>query len=370
MPEDRVYNFSAGPCILPVEVLEECKGDMLNFKKSGMGVMEMSHRSKDFVNIYNETEKNLRDVLAIPDHYKVLFAQGGASLQFASVPLNFFGGGKTNGDYAVTGQWGEKAVKECGKYGTGTAVCNTKPQKFTHIPPVAEWKMSDPETTAFLHYTDNETVNGVEFTAPPEIGTGVPLVADMSSNFCTRPIDVGKHAMIYAGAQKNAGIAGNTICMVDEKYMSQEMKICPSVCSWKTQAGADGMYNTPPCYAIYVTGVYLKYTKEKGGVSFWAEQCAKKSGMIYDVIDGSSDYYTCPVQKDSRSRCNLPFQIGGGNDALEKKFLEEAKKINLYTLAGHRTVGGIRASLYNGMPMKGVETLQDFMKSFMEENPL
>ncbi|CAD7966894.1 unnamed protein product [Amoebophrya sp. A25] len=278
MPESRVYNFSAGPCIMPVEVLEECKQDMLNYKGAGMGVMEMSHRSKDFVAIYNQTEKDLRDVLAVPDNYKVLFQQGGASLQFAAVPMNFFGGGKTHADYAVTGQWTEKAVKEAQKYGTATAVCNTKPEKFTHIPPQSEWKMSDPETTAYFHYCDNETVNGVEFGYVPEVS--VPLVGDMSSNFLTRPVDVSKFAMIYAGAQKNAGPAGNTICIIKDEFIGKQMPITPTVMSWKSQCDADGMYNTPPCYSIYVTGVYLKYTKSKGGLAYWADQSAKKSSMF------------------------------------------------------------------------------------------
>jgi len=363
----RVYNFSAGPCMMPMEVLEECRGDFMNFQGTGMSVMEMSHRSKDFMNIFAEAEANLREVLNVPQTHKTMFLQGGATLQFSCVPLNMFGSGKTRADFAVTGQWGEKAYKESGKYGIANLACNTKPQKFSYIPPVSEWAISDPSQTAFLHYTANETVNGVEFQYTPDI-KDIPLVADMSSNFITRPVDVSKHAVIYAGAQKNCGPAGNTILMVDQKYLGKEMPICPTYCSWKAFADADSMYNTPACYSIYVTGVYLKYTKAKGGVTYWEEQSLKKSQRIYDIIDGSDGFFTNPVQKDARSRVNVPFQIQGGNEELEKKFLAEAQKKKLYTLSGHRSVGGIRASLYNGMPMRGVELLAEHMKDFMSEN--
>lgn len=360
-----MYNFSAGPSMMPVEVLEEVQKQMLNWNGCGMSVMEMSHRGKEFVGIANEAEKNMREILDIPDEYKVIFVQGGATLQFSAIPLNMLGT-KGKADYLVTGQWGDKAQKECNKYGTGNVVASTKATKHTHIPKPEEWKL-DPEA-AYFHYCMNETVNGVEFQYTPEVST--PMVADMSSNFMSRKIDVRKHACIYAGLQKNVGPAGMAVNILRPELVSgaDEMKICPTYCSWKTTSDADSMYNTPACFTMYVMGEYLKYTKKMGGVAFWEEQAIKKSGLLYDTIDGSDGFYQCPVEKESRSRMNVPFTINGGDEALEKKFLEDAKKVKLYTLAGHRSVGGCRASIYNGMPVEGVEALTGFMKSFMDEN--
>jgi len=364
--EGRVYNFSAGPSIMPVEVLETVQSEMLNYKESGMSVMEMSHRSKEFVGIANEAEKNLREILDVPDNYKVCFFQGGATLQFAAIPLNMLGQ-KTKADYLITGQWGEKAHKEAAKYCVSQAVCNSKASKFTTIPGQGEWKL-DAEA-AYVHYCMNETVNGVEFATTPDVGD-VPLVADMSSNFMSRPIEVRKHACIYAGLQKNVGPAGMAVSIIRDDFANgaNELKICPTYCSWKTCADNASMYNTPACFTIYVMGEYLKYTKKVGGIAHWDELADKKSRMIYDIADGSDGFYTAPVDKACRSRMNVPFTILGDDEALTKKFLSEAGKVKLFTLAGHRSVGGIRASLYNGMPMKGVETLADFMKSFMDEN--
>jgi phosphoserine aminotransferase len=366
MAEGRVYNFSAGPSMMPLEVLEGIQKNLVNYEKTGMSVMEMSHRSKEFVAIAKEAEKDLRDILDVPADYKVIFNQGGATLQFASVPLNMLGA-KTKADYLITGQWGEKAHKECNKYGTGQAACNTKATKFTTIPKKEEWKL-DPEA-AYVHYCMNETVNGVEFNYTPDVGS-VPLVADMSSDFVSKPIEVRKHACIYAGAQKNLGPAGICINIISPEFVSgaNELKICPTYCSWKTVADNESMHNTPACFSLYCIGEYLKYTKKVGGVQHWNEQSDKKAGMIYDCIEGSDGFYSCPVEKSARSRMNVPFIIQGGNEALEKKFMEEAKKVKLYTLAGHRSVGGLRASLYNGMPVEGVEALQSFMKSFLDEN--
>eukprot|EP00441_Pelagodinium_beii_P005813 CAMPEP_0197705956 /NCGR_PEP_ID=MMETSP1338-20131121/126697_1 /TAXON_ID=43686 ORGANISM="Pelagodinium beii, Strain RCC1491" /NCGR_SAMPLE_ID=MMETSP1338 /ASSEMBLY_ACC=CAM_ASM_000754 /LENGTH=394 /DNA_ID=CAMNT_0043289865 /DNA_START=75 /DNA_END=1258 /DNA_ORIENTATION=- len=389
----RVYNFSAGPSQMPEEVLLEVQKELVNYKGTGMSVMEMSHRSKEFMAIASEAEKNLRDIFGVPSDYKVLLNQGGATLQFSSIPLNMLGE-KGKGDYlvtgqwgekackecnkygkgqealqheVVTGQWGEKACKECNKYGKGQEACNTKSTKFTTIPDKSAWKL-DPGAS-YVHYCDNETVNGVEWAYTPDVGD-VPLVSDMSSNFCSRPINVGKHAYIYAGIQKNLGPAGLAVGFLHPSFADgkHEAKICPTYCSFKTTAANDSMYNTPACFTMYVMGEYLKYTKKAGGITYWAEQSDKKSGMLYDVINGSDGFYGCPVDKSCRSRMNVPFVIMGGNEALEKKFLEDAKKQKLYTLAGHRSVGGCRASLYNGMPMEGVDTLCSFMKSFMDEN--
>jgi len=303
----------------------------------------------------------------VPDGYKVFFMQGGATLQFSCVPLNMLGT-NTKADYLVTGQWSEKAYKECSKYCTGAqAACNTKSTKFTTIPGKADWKL-DPQA-AYVHYCANETVNGVEFSYTPEVGD-VPLVADMSSNFCSKPVDVSKHAYIYAGIQKNLGPAGISVGIVRDDFANgtNELKICPTYCSWKTCADNGSMYNTPASFTLYVMGEYLKYTKKVGGLAHWAEMSDKKSGLLYDAIDKSDGFYCCPVAKDARSRMNVPFTIMGGNEEVEKKFLEGAKKEKLFTLAGHRSVGGCRASLYNGMPMEGVEKLNDYMKSFMDEN--
>jgi len=235
------------------------------------------------------------------------------------------------------------------------------------IPKKEDWKI-DPEA-AYVHYCMNETVNGVEFHYTPDVGD-VPLVADMSSDFVSKPIEVSKHAVIYAGVQKNLGPSGMCVNIVSPEFVSgkHEAKICPTYCSWKTCADNDSMYNTPACFTMYAMGEYLKYTKKMGGVAYWAEQSDKKSGMIYDAIDGSDGFYSCPVDKSCRSRMNIPFVIKGGNEALEKKFLEEAKKVKLYTLAGHRSVGGCRASVYNGMPVEGADALRNFMNSFKDEN--
>jgi len=366
MADGRVYNFSAGPSMMPVEVLEDMQREMINYKGCGMSVMEMSHRSKDFMQIASEAEKNLRDIFGVPDDYRVIMAQGGATLQFSSIPLNMLGT-KGKADYLVTGQWGEKAFQECKKYGTAQASCNTKPTKFTSIPDKSSWTL-DPEA-AYVHYCDNETVNGVEWGYTPDVGS-VPLVADMSSNFCSRPIDVSKHAYIYAGIQKNLGPAGMSVGFIRPDFATgaHESPICPTYCSFKTTADSGSMYNTPACFTIYAMGEYLKYTKKVGGIAHWTELSAKKSGLIYEAIDGSDAFYQCPIEKSARSRMNIPFTIMGGNEELEKKFLDGAKKEKLYTLAGHRSVGGCRASLYNGMPVEGVEKLRDFMKSFMDEN--
>jgi len=364
--EGRVYNFSAGPSIMPVEVLQRVQSEMLNYQKCGMSVMEMSHRSKEFVAIASEAEKNLRDILDVPAEYKVCFFQGGATLQFAAVPLNMLGA-KTKADYLITGQWGEKAHKEAAKYCVSQASCNSKASKFTTIPDKSTWKLDS--EAAYVHYCMNETVNGVEFMGTPDVGD-VPLVADMSSNFMSKPIEVKKHAAIYAGLQKNVGPAGMAVSIIRDDFASgvNELKICPTYCSWKTCAENQSMYNTPACFTIYVMGEYLKYTKEVGGISHWDEVSGKKSGMIYDIIEGSDGFYHAPVEKSCRSRMNVPFTINGDDEALTKKFLAEAQKVKLFTLAGHRSVGGCRASLYNGMPMAGVETLGDFMKSFQDEN--
>jgi phosphoserine aminotransferase len=362
---DRVFNFSAGPSMMPVEVLDQCSREMKNWNGSGMGVAEMSHRGKEFVQIWNVAETNLRQLLDVPQNFKILMLQGGASGMFASVPLNLLGSNTTACDYVTTGQWSEKAVKEAKKYTTAcNEVASSKASKFTIIPDASTWKKTP--GAAYFHYCDNETVNGVEFPTVPQVD--VPLVGDHSSNFLTRPINFEKHACVYAGAQKNAGPAGVTFNMVREDLLGKALPICPTVMNWKAFVDADGMYNTPPTYAVYMLGLCLEHTKKAGGVQHMQEMRAKTSKAVYDTIDTCDGFYVCPIDKSCRSRTNIPFVIKGGNDALEKKFLEGAKKHNLYTLAGHRSVGGIRASIYNCMPLEGVDTLVSYMKSFADEN--
>jgi phosphoserine aminotransferase len=352
--------------MLPIEILENVQADMLNFKGTGQSVMEMSHRSKEYLHIYNAAEKDMRDLLQIPGHYKVLNLQGGATLQFSAIPLNLLGGtaGKKC-DYMVTGQWSAKSFEEARKYGDPQTVFDMKTSKYTTIADSSAWKARD--DAAYLYYCDNETVNGVEFQYVPD-SHGVPLVADMSSNFMSRPVDVNKYAVIYAGVQKNLGPAGNTVVIVDEKFLGKyEHPLTPVYCSWKTASDAGSMYNTPSCFSIYVMGLYLKYTKERGGVQYWEDVSSRKSQMLYDVIDESDGFYSAPVHKSCRSRMNIPFIIDGGNEALEKKFLDQATAAGFINLAGHRSVGGLRASIYNGMPVEGVDALVLFMKNFQEQ---
>jgi phosphoserine aminotransferase len=325
----------------------------------------MSHRGKEFVQIWNVAESNLRQLLNVPQNFKVLMLQGGASGQFASVPLNLLGSATTPADYITTGQWSEKAVKEAKKYTSAAAeVASSKASKFTIIPDASTWKLSP--GAAYFHYCDNETVNGVEFPAIPQVA--VPLVGDHSSNFLTRPIDFEKHVCVYAGAQKNAGPAGVTCTFVKEDALGKALPITPTVLNYKSFVDADGMYNTPPCFAVYMLGLCLEHTKKVGGIAHMQEMRAKTSKAVYDVINASDGFYTCPVDKSCRSRTNIPFVLKGGNDALEKKFLEEAKKQQMTYLNGHRSVGGIRASIYNCMPLEGVDALVSFMKAFADEN--
>ena len=369
LSEGRVYNFSAGPSMLPTEVLEQVQMELLNYNKTGQSVMEMSHRSKEYIQIYNAAEKDLRDLLAIPSHYKVLNLQGGATLQFSAIPLNLLGGeGGNKCDYVVTGQWSEKSYVEAKRYGAASTAVDMKATKYTRIADPSTWSLRP--DARYLCYCDNETVNGVEFKYTPD-SKGVPLVADVSSNFMSRPIDVSAHAVIYAGIQKNLGPAGNTVVIVDEKYIGKyEHPLTPVYCSWKTAADAGSMYNTPSCFAIYVMGLYLKFTKSKGGVKYWESLSAKKSALLYDAIDSSEGFYSAPVDVSSRSRMNVPFIINKGDEILEKKFLDEANKAGLINLAGHRSVGGLRASIYNGVPLEGVDALVSFMRNFAQVNAL
>merc|ERR1740121_3324449 len=360
--EGRAVNFSAGPCCLPLEVLQTAKDDLLSWHGCGCSVLEMSHRSKEYESIIFQAEKDMRELLSVPANFKILFLQGGATAQFAALPLNLLGSKDAVGSYAVTGQWGEKALAECKKYGKAHAACNTKSSKFTKIPPQSEWDVS--ADAAYLHYTSNETVNGVEFKDVPKVSGNTLLVCDWSSNFMSKAIDWDKHAMIYAGAQKNIGAAGVTVVIVREDLLGKELAACPTAMSYKTYAKADSMYNTPPCYAIYIMGLYLQYAKKNGGLAHFDELAEKRANLLYGTIDNSDGFYACPVEKDCRSRMNVPFVIKGDDAALTKEFLAEAKALGMTNLAGHRSVGGCRASLYNAMPVEGVAKLANFMDKF------
>merc|ERR1712176_282492 len=338
------------------------QNDMLSWQGSGCSVLEMSHRSKEYESIIFQAEKDMRELLKVPANFKILFLQGGATTQFAAVPLNLLGKNGAEADYVVTGQWGEKALAECAKWGKANAVCNTWATKFTKIPPQSEWKTSS--DAVYLHYTSNETVNGVEFKETPAVQGNTLLVCDWSSNFMSKPIDWDKHAMIYAGAQKNIGPAGVTVVIVRDDLLGKELKECPTALSYQVFAKADSMYNTPSCYAIYVMGLYLDYAKRNGGIAHFDALAEKRAKLLYDNIDNSGGFYTCPVDKACRSRMNVPFVIKGDDAALTKEFLAESKALGMTNLAGHRSVGGCRASIYNAMPIEGVARLANFMDKF------
>lgn len=357
----RVYNFSAGPATLPVEVLEKAQADLLGWQGSGVSVMEMSHRGSAFVSIAEKATQDLRKLLNVPDNYSVLFLQGGAAGQFAGVPMNLFGS-SDKADYLVTGNWGKKAIKEAKKYGDIQLAASSEDDGFTRIPARADWQLRD--DAAFVHYTPNETIQGVEFPDVPDIGD-VPLVGDWSSAFLSKPIDVSKYGVIYAGAQKNAGPAGVTLVIVRNDLMGSAMAHTPMVLDYQQQADADSMLNTPPCFAWYMAGLTFEWILDNGGLEGMAERNKRKADKLYGFID-ASDFYRNPVAPNARSRMNVPFLLA--NDDLNKPFLAEAEEAGLSTLKGHRAVGGMRASIYNAMPEAGVDALIDFMRDFEKSN--
>lgn len=357
----RVFNFSAGPAMLPEEVLKQAQAEMLDWNGSGMSVMEMSHRGKEFMSIAAEAEADLREVLAIPDNYKVLFLQGGASSQFAMVPMNLLRG-KSAADYINTGDWSKKAIAEAKRYCDVNVAATTDGNNFTSTPSQAELSLK--ADAAFVHYTPNETIRGVEFPYIPETGD-VPLVADMSSTILSRPIDVSKFGLIYAGAQKNIGPSGLTLVIVREDLMGQVIEGTPSMFNYQIAADNDSMYNTPPTYGWYLAGLVFKWLKNNGGLQAMAEVNERKAAKLYAAIDGS-DFYANPVAPECRSWMNVPFTLA--NAELDAIFLEEAKKVGLTTLKGHRSLGGMRASIYNAMPEAGVDALAAFMAEFEKRN--
>jgi phosphoserine aminotransferase len=354
---ERLYNFSAGPAVLPREVLEQARDELVNWQGCGMSVMEMSHRGKEYMGIQAQAEADLRELMGIPANYKVLFLQGGASSQFAMVPMNLLRG-KTSADYLNTGEWSKKGIKEAKKYGAVNVVASSEDKNFSYAPTQDAWKL-DPNA-AYVHYTPNETIGGVEIFWTPETGN-VPLVADMSSTILSRPIDVSKFGLIYAGAQKNIGPAGLTLVIVREDLIGQVVPGTPTMFDYKTHSENDSMYNTPPTYGIYIAGLVFKLLKAKGGLAAMEKTNRLKAGLLYDYLD-ATDFYNSPVARENRSLMNIPFTLKDA--ALDEDFLKGAKARGLVQLKGHRSVGGMRASIYNAMPVEGVQALVDYMKEF------
>ena len=358
---DRVYNFSAGPSVLPLPVLEKVKDELLNYGGSGQSVMEMSHRSEAFKKIAADAESNLRELMNIPDNYKVLFLQGGGTLQFSMVPLNLLKESK-KADYVVTGTWAKKAYKEACKFGDIKVVASSEEDTFTWVPKITKDDIR-PDAD-YVYITTNNTIYGTAYNYVPETGD-IPLVADMSSNILSEVVDVSKFGIIWAGAQKNVGPAGATIVIIREDLIGNADENVPTYLDYKVHAENDSMYNTPPCFAIYVAGEVFKHIKETGGLEAMEARNREKATKLYEHID-ASQLFKCPVVKEDRSMMNVVF-VTGDKD-LDKKFIAEAKAKGLVNLAGHRSIGGMRASIYNAMPMEGVDALIEFMKEFEEAN--
>lgn len=353
----QIYNFSAGPAVLPKEVLQQAAAEMLDWHGSGMSVMEMSHRGKEFMSIAVEAEADLRELLAIPANYKVLFLQGGAHAQFSMIPLNLLRNKKA-ADYIDTGIWSQKAIAEARKYCKVNVAASSADRHYTYAPEQSAWKL-DPDA-AYVHYTSNETIGGVEIFWTPETGD-VPLVCDMSSHILSRPIDVSRYGLIYAGAQKNIGPAGLTIVIVREDLIGETLPGTPTMLDYKIHADNDSMYNTPPTYGIYIAGLVFKWLKANGGLAAMEQLNIRKAAMLYDYI-ASSSLYVSPIAPDNRSRMNVPFTLR--NTALDAEFLKQAQQRGLLQLKGHKLVGGMRASIYNAMPIEGVQALVSFMQEF------
>lgn len=357
----RVYNFSAGPAVLPEEVLKEAAEEMLDYRGTGMSVMEMSHRSKAFETIIEEAEQDLRDLMNIPDNYKVLFLQGGAHLQFSAIPQNLMKNGVA--DYIITGQWAKKAFKEAQKYGKAVAVASSEDKTFSYIPDCSDLPIDD--DADYVYICENNTIYGTKFKELPNT-KGKDLVADVSSCFLSEPVDVSKYAIIYGGVQKNIGPAGMVIAIVREDLITDDvLPGTPTMMKYKTHADANSLYNTPNCYCIYICGKVFKWLKKQGGLEAMKERNEKKAKILYDYLD-ESKLFKGTVEKASRSLMNVPFVTGDPD--LDAKFVKEAKEAGLENLKGHRTVGGMRASIYNAMPIEGVEKLVEFMKKFEKEN--
>ena len=353
----RIFNFSAGPAVLPEDVLKQARDEMLDWHGSGMSVMEMSHRGKEFISIAESAEQDLRDLLAIPANYKVLLLQGGATLQFAMIPINLLRG-KSSADYINTGEWSKKAIAEAKKFCAVNVAASSEDRKFTYAPKQADWQLD--RDAAYVHYTGNETIGGVEFHWIPDT-KDVPLVCDLSSTLLSRPLDVSRFGLIYAGAQKNIGPAGLTIVIVREDLIGHAPAATASMLDYKVQADNDSMYNTPATYAIYIAGLVFSRLKQHGGLPAMEKINAAKAALLYDLLDASG-FYQSPVAREDRSWMNVPFTIRDA--ALDEPFLKQAQAQGLMQLKGHRSVGGMRASIYNAMPIEGVQALVRFMREF------
>ena len=357
----RVYNFSAGPAVLPVEVLQEAADEMLDYRGTGMSVMEMSHRSKAFDNIIKEAEADLRKLMNIPDNYKVLFLQGGASQQFAMIPMNFMRNRKAG--YILTGQWAKKAFSEAKIFGEAVELASSADKTFTYIPDCSDLPITD--DMDYVYICENNTIYGTKYHTLPNT-KGKLLIADQSSCFLSEPVDVSKYGVIYGGVQKNVGPAGVVIAIIREDLIPEEVdSTVPTMLQWKTQADAGSLYNTPPCYGIYICGKVFKWIKKMGGLDAMKKRNEEKAKILYDFLDNSKLFKGTVVPKD-RSLMNVPFVTG--NEELDAKFVAEAKAAGLENLKGHRTVGGMRASIYNAMPIEGVKALVEFMEKFEKEN--
>ncbi len=357
----RAYNFSAGPAALPEPVLRQAAEEMLDWHGSGMSVMEMSHRGKEFIAIHAEAESLLRELLAVPANYKVLFLQGGAIAENAIVPMNLLRG-KASADYIDTGEWSKKSIQEAGKYCKVNVAASARGGGYTRIPPREEWKLD--RNAAYVHICSNETIGGVEYHWTPQVGE-VPLVADMSSNLLSKPVDVAKYGLIYGGAQKNIGPAGLTIVIVRDDLLGQALPITPSAFDYRQQAEADSMLNTPPTYAIYIAGLVFKWIKAQGGLQAMQAHNRAKAALLYDFLDASR-FFASPVARADRSLMNVPFKLK--DEALDDAFLKGAEERRMLQLKGHRSVGGMRASIYNAMSMEGVAALVAYMREFEDRH--
>jgi len=359
----RAHNFNPGPAVLPVSVLEQAQAEMLDYQGCGMSVMEISHRSKTFEDIINTAEADLRELMGIPANYKVMFLQGGGSLQFAMVPMNIRPAG-ASADYIVTGAWTKTAIKEAGKIGLARAAASTEKSNFNCLPTPAEIQC-DPKA-AYLYFASNETIHGVEWSTEPVPPAGVPLVCDMSSDFVSRPVDVSKYGLIFAGAQKNAGPAGVTMVIIREDMLERVPANLPVMLDYKTLADSGSLHNTPPCYSIYIVGLVFKWLKGLGGLSGIAKINQEKAGMVYQAIDSSGGFYRGHAVPEVRSKMNIPFHLP--TEDLEKLFVKQSEANNLVGLKGHRSVGGLRASVYNALPLESARELVAFMKEFQRVN--
>jgi len=357
----RVFNFNPGPAALPLEVLEQAQAEMLDFKGTGMSVMEISHRSKEFEAVINTAEADLRELMGIPANYKIMFLQGGASLQFAMLPMNLRPAG-ASADYIVTGTWSKTAIKESKKLGTARAAANTEAEGFKSLPASLDL---DPKA-AYLHFTSNETIHGVEFFTEPTPPAGVPLVCDCSSDFISHPIDVSKYAMLYAGAQKNAGPSGVVVVIAREDMLERTPENLPVMLDYKALAASGSLHNTPPCWSIYMVGLVFQWVKKMGGLAGIEKINRTKANLVYSAIDNSGGFYRGHALPEARSIMNIPFRLP--SEELEDTFAKEAKGAGLIGLKGHRSVGGMRASIYNAMTVDGAEALVQFMKEFQKKH--